>query len=61
MTIFLKSPHNIKDSPLIALVELKFLLLINCGRRFLALSIGPATNCGKKETNETRNKIFSWF
>ena len=50
-TIFLKNPTKIFLNPSFAFNSLKLRLFESCGRIFLALSIGPATNCGKKLTN----------
>jgi hypothetical protein len=50
ITIFLNNPHKIRRNPSSAWVSLNFLLVSICGNKFEARSIGPATNCGKKET-----------
>ena len=59
MTTFLKSPHNISLNPCTPCSYLNSLLFRICGRRFVALSIGPATNWGKNETKDISNYLIS--
>lgn len=48
-TIFLKNPHNACRRPSTACAVSNVRGLRNCGSRFVARSMGPATSCGKKE------------
>ena len=50
-THFLKNPHSIWRQPSTAFSYENSLGRRNCGRRFDARSIGPATSCGKKAMN----------
>ena len=60
MHSFIKNPHIIIFNPSMNLAPSKECLTWNCGKRFLALSIGPASNGGKKETNKAYvKKLFS--
>ena len=51
ITTFLKRPHRICFNPLTALPYSNVRATFICGKRCVALSIGPATNSGKKLTN----------
>ena len=69
--IFLKNPIAIRVIPNLSAVSwivmvrsLVDILLLeifsrNCGRKWLALRMGPATNCGKNDTNKANSHTES--
>ena len=58
ITILINNPYAMVSNPSLRYLTLKWVGTFNCVNKFLDRSIGPATNCGKKETNNAYLKIF---
>ena len=59
---FLNKPFEIKKIAFPKLLLDTFLFCLIWGRKSTARTIGPATNCGKKETKKAKfNMFFSGF
>ena len=58
ITIFLNNPEIIRKAPRFNLLIVKIVFLTNWGKKSFALIIGPATNCGKNDTNKAKSRKF---